>query len=222
MRSGGRRRRSGYKSRGACRILRHDRRCGNVLRLRGRLCRFRQILFKQRLRRKDDQEEERENKKEALLHSGFLLRILKFCQAESVYPYDLLEYSIRNGLGRSGIKNLAAGMRFRRDRVIATFRERVATQQARQCHPAPAQRAMPFDGFHRILRTRRNVSARRRKQRRNRPLVSPEQPEYGLAHHLHFVRFSPTALQKPSARSLRKHGVLPAPDRRSRRSSLTS
>jgi hypothetical protein len=62
----------------------------------------------------------------------------------------------------------------------------MTSQQPHQSHPPAAQRAIPFHRFHRILRAGRNKPTRRRKHRRNRPLISAQQlqhNEFGdLAH----------------------------------------
>src|SRR6202158_4235060 len=58
----------------------------------------------------------------------------------------------------------------------------MAPQYAPSCHRPPAPRPIPLHRFHRILRTRRYVAARRRKRWRNPPFVKSQQPERERLH----------------------------------------
>lgn len=75
-------------------------------------------------------------------------------------------------------------------RIISPTREWMTPQQPHQSHPSTPHRPVAFHGLHRILRTSRHKPASRRKQRRDRPLVSPQQlqhNEFGeLAHEFGF------------------------------------
>lgn len=59
--------------------------------------------------------------------------------------------------------------------VESTFGEGMATEQARNCHCATAECPITIDSFHRVFRTARHVTTRRRKQWRHCPLVPTQQ-----------------------------------------------
>src|SRR5712691_9031108 len=63
-------------------------------------------------------------------------------------------------------------------RIIAAARERMTAEDANKGHPSAAQSAIALDGFHGIFGAGRHVAASRRKQGRDRPLVSPQQLQY--------------------------------------------
>src|ERR1035437_9483715 len=71
-------------------------------------------------------------------------------------------------------------------RIVPPMRKGVTPQQPPQSHQPSAQRAIPFHRLHRVFRAGRNIAARRRKHRRDRPLITPQQlqrSEFGkLAH----------------------------------------
>src|ERR1700686_1535712 len=67
-------------------------------------------------------------------------------------------------------------------RIQPTLRERMAPQHTPSPHHSTPQHAIPLYRFHRVLRTRRHVAARRRKHWRNPPFVKSQQPERERLH----------------------------------------
>src|SRR5271157_3057404 len=58
----------------------------------------------------------------------------------------------------------------------------MAPQQPPRRHHSAAPRAIPLDRFHGVFRTSRHIPARRRKRRRNPPLINSQQPERDRLH----------------------------------------
>jgi hypothetical protein len=73
-------------------------------------------------------------------------------------------------------------------RIQPALSKRMASQHPSHRHHAAAKRPIPLHCFHRVLRTSRHVPARRRKHRRDPPLISSEQPQRDSFH------FSPSFL----------------------------
>src|SRR4029077_8087400 len=69
-------------------------------------------------------------------------------------------------------------------RIQPTLSERIAPRHAPSRHHSPAQRAIALHRFHRVFRTRRHVTARRRKGRRNPPFVKGQPPKRKRFHFI--------------------------------------
>src|SRR6266571_4979886 len=64
------------------------------------------------------------------------------------------------------------------ERIVPTMGQGMAPQQSPQRFQASAQHPVPFHRFHGVFRAGRNITARRRKNRRNRPLVRSQQLQH--------------------------------------------
>jgi len=67
-------------------------------------------------------------------------------------------------------------------RIQPALRQRMASQHPPRSHRQAAYRTISLDRFHRILRTSRHIPARRRKRRRNPPLISAKHPKRDSLH----------------------------------------
>src|SRR6202163_1175763 len=87
-------------------------------------------------------------------------------------------------------------------RIQPALSERMAPRHAPSRHHSPAQRAIALQRFHRVFRTRRHVTARRRKRRRNPPFVKSQQPERERLHcYFSTSRFAITSKARPTSSS---------------------
>jgi hypothetical protein len=74
-------------------------------------------------------------------------------------------------------------------RIVSAARQRMTAQQPHQSHQPTAQRSIPLNCLRRIFRAGRNVAARRRNHRRDRPLVASQQPQHNEFGNLAHSRF---------------------------------
>ena len=72
-------------------------------------------------------------------------------------------------------------------RIVTTLRKRMTPQQPQQSLQPPAQHAVTFDGLGGIFGASWNVAARRRKHRRNRPLVTSQHLQHNEFRELTHV-----------------------------------
>src|SRR6202023_585704 len=86
-----------------------------------------------------------------------------------------LRCSIAVGAGRS------SAVRFERDGVVAAAAPRMAAQQAARGEPQTAPRAVPLDGFGRVMRAARIIPAGGRQDRRDQQLVAADHEGYAPA-----------------------------------------
>src|ERR1700732_2212939 len=86
-----------------------------------------------------------------------------------------LRCSIALGAGRR------AAVRFERDGVVAAPAPRMAAHQAARGEPQTAPRAVPLDGFGRVMRAARIIPAGGRQDRRDQQLVAADHEGYAPA-----------------------------------------
>src|SRR5882724_12914883 len=72
------------------------------------------------------------------------------------------------------------------DRVISAFGKRMTPGDSRRAHPPAAQPAIPLNRLIHVVGTGRVVTAGRRKDLRERRLVTPNQSEEQPGHELSF------------------------------------
>src|ERR1700731_3418759 len=78
----------------------------------------------------------------------------------------------------------------------------MAPQHTPSRHHSTPQHAIPLYRFHRVLRTRRHVAARRRKRWRNPPFVKSQQPERERLHFYFSTSFfAITSKARPTSSS---------------------